>query len=159
MAKLIKNITDLKKQLAPKLRAAIEETQLTAMQDVNKQAVAFYNDYDPVMYRRTGQLSGTPMTDANSFIQMSPINATNDGYEASVYLDADNLSYTTGKSPTGEQVMSTAVQGLHGVKDGDGWRYVSGNTGEKLWNDGLQKKATDDLVEALMKQGIPITKG
>ena len=159
MAKPFKNEADLKKFLLQKCKTAIENTQLTAMQDVNKQAVSFYNDYDPVMYERTGQLSGTPMTDANSFIQMSPINATGDGYEASVYLDADNLSYTTGKSPTGEQVMNTAVQGLHGVKDGDGWKYVSGNTGEKLWDEKLQKKATDDLVQALMRQGIPITKG
>lgn len=157
MAKPFKNENDLKKFLLGKCKNAIEETQFTAMQDVQNQAQAFYDDYTPKMYKRTNQLVGTAFTGDN-FIQVSPVIPTANGYEASVYLDADNLSYTTGKQPSGEQVVDTAVQGLHGVKDGDGWRYVNGDNGEKLWDEGLQKKAVDNLVQALKKQGIPIKK-
>lgn len=163
MAKTFKNEAELKRFLMEKCKVAIENTQLTAMQDVNKQAVAFYNDYTPVMYERTGQLSGTPMTDANSFIQVSPVVSTGDGYQASVYLEADNLRYVTGGQPTGEQVLAAAIQGYHGAigdipNSEKKFKYVIVSGGEKIWDETLQAKATDDLIQELRAQGLPIKK-
>jgi hypothetical protein len=153
---VFKNEKQLESFLLAKCKSAVAKTQDIALQDVVRQAEAFYGDYTPVCngYDRTYQLKSV-----DKFIQKSPIVSDKSYCEASVYLEEDNLSYTTGKNPSGEQVVNTAVQGLHGVSDGEGWKYVSGNTGVRLWDDQLQSKAMDDLVQMLRVQGIPIKKG
>lgn len=157
-----KNEDDLRSFLMGKCRNAVMETQNNVCQDVINRANDFYSDYPkPKQYNRTWQLNnGNPQTE--KFIQISPISSSNYECNASVYLEANNLEYVTGQQPSGEQVMAAALQGLHGAEGdiGNGKEFYSvpGRTGVTLWDESLQKKATDDLVRSLMVQGIPIKK-
>lgn len=150
----IKNEFQLKKFLMEKCQEAIARTQEKVVQDVVEQAEAFYSDYTPMPVEHGGYDRTYQLKDTDNFIQKSPISSSENQCEASVYLDVNSLNYVTGKQPTGEQVVSTAVQGLHGVSDGEGWKYVSGDTGVKLWDESLQTKATENLIQELIRQGF-----
>lgn len=156
MAKTLKNESDLKKLLLSKCEIAIKKVANSAYEEVKERTVDWYGDYTPVDggYQRTYQLHGE---DNEKFIIRESY-SSNNGYEEVIKLDTNGI-YNTGKNPTKQQVVDTAAQGLHGVKDGDGWKYVGGNAGVKLWDEGLQEKATKDLVDALIAQGVSIKKG
>lgn len=137
-------------------RAAVKNTADNAYQKVKDQTVAWYSDYDPIDggYHRTYQLHGGK----NSNFIMRSGYSSDDSCEEKIELDTNGM-YATGKNPTRQQVVDTAAQGLHGVSDGDGWKYVSGYSGVKLWDEDLQSRSSAELVDALRAQGIPIIKG
>lgn len=138
-----------------KCKNALKNTANGVYQEVKDNTAAWYEDYDPIDggYQRTYQLHGEK--NENFIIRES--NYSINGCEETIKLDTSGM-YDTGKTPSRKQVVDTAAQGLHGVSDGDGWKYVSGYTGVKLWDDGLQKKAEAELIQALIAQGIPIKK-
>ena len=164
MAEPFKNEKQLKKFLMDKCKIAVKNTQNIAYQDVLQQANKFYGSYpDPVMYKRTWQLNNDNGK-TEKFIYRSEITETANTCEADVHLDVDSLEYVTGERPTGEQVMAAAIKGYHGaigdIPNSDKeYRYVIVSGGEKIWDEGLQAKAKDDLVKELIAQGIPIKKG
>lgn len=143
---IFKSDEELKSFLMAKCQSAIAITQDNVRQDIKTLADNFYNDYDPVVYERTGQLN------SDNFIQKSPIDAFGNECRASVYLDVNSLNYVTGRQPSGAQVVSAAVQGGHGAT---GLKVVSGN-GARLWDEQLQSRAMNSLISELMAQGIPI---
>ena len=143
---------ELKEFLLEKCKIAIAETQMAVYQDIMNRANAFYDDYDPILYDRTKQLNNNDGRSEN-FIVKSPVISSGNHCEASVCLDVDSLNYVTGKPPSGEQVVSAAVSGLHGA---NGLRVMSGNTGVKLWDGQFDENAQIALKQALIAQGLDI---
>ena len=164
MTKPFNNENQLKEFLMGKCKIAIKNAQEIAYQDVLNQANKFYDSYpNPAMYQRTWQLNNDKGK-AEKFILRSEITETRNTCEADVRLDVGSLEYTTGERPTGEQVMAAATKGYHGaigqIPNSDKkYKYVIVSNGEKIWDESLQAKAKDDLVQALIAQGIPIKKG
>ena len=160
MGKTFKNEAELKKFLLDKCKVAVAQAENKVYAIIKKFVIEFYRDYDPVLYERTNQLLYS--------LVKSNIKQTNNGYEAEVYFDLDELQYAKfgwqrGNAPTGEEVFEAAKQGLHGAigDAGGGWsfRYVDGNNGVNIWYDPIQEldaKAIDTLVDMLKAQGIPI---
>lgn len=148
---VFKSIEDFAAHILDKCENAIAQTQETARTDIIDQASAFYNSYTPSIYDRTRQLTDND-GQTEKFIIKSPISRTNSECNADVCLDSGGLVYTTGLQPSGEQVVSAAVDGGHGAAD----LNVVYSGGVSLWNSELQEKANSDLVKALMAQGIPL---
>lgn len=156
MAKPFKSEIELKNFLLQKCKTAVKNTADGAYQEIKDNTVAWYGDYTPIDggYQRTDQLNAAK----NENFIIREVNYSGDSCEETIKLDTSGI-YNSGKNPSREQVVDTAAQGLHGVKDGDGWKYVGGKTGVKLWDEGLQAKVQDELIQALIAQGIPIKKG
>lgn len=152
---VFKNEKQLKDFLMSKCKIAVQNTANNTYQKVKDQTVAWYSDYTPIDggYQRTYQLHG----EKNANFITREGHFSDSDCEEIIRLDTSGV-YNTGKNPTRQQVVDTAAQGLHGVSDGDGWKYVSGDAGVKLWDEGLQERATSELVNALKAQGIPIKK-
>lgn len=146
---VFKSIKDFESYILGKCEEAIAQTQEITRKDVINQAQAFYDSYDPVLYERTNQLTDNG-GQTEKFIIKSPINRSGNKCSATVHLDAGGLSYTTGLSPSGEDVVAVAVKGGHGAKN----LKVVYSGGVNLWNPELQSKAKSDLMKALMAQGI-----
>lgn len=144
---IFNSIEQFEEYVMKKCKNVVANTQKEVREDVRNLAQDFYDDYDPVEYIRTGQLT------EDKFIQMSPVSLSGNTCEADVHLEPNNLSYESGSKPSGEQVVSAAASGGHGAS---GLRVVYGG-GAKLWEeDSLQSKANNDLVQQLRAQGIPI---
>ena len=153
----IKSQKDLENLLLPKMMKAIVNAREKSFEMVKQRADDFYGDYTPIPedhggYHRTYQLNNQSN---ENFIQRQPVEPHGKGYVTSVGLEVDALSYATGKPPSGEQVVSAAVEGKHGAL-GDGLYYVPGRTGVKLWDESMQPKGMEFLIEELKAQGIPI---
>lgn len=146
---VFKSIKDFESYILGKCEKAIAQTQDITRQDIINQADAFYGSYDPVEYIRTNQLTDDG-GQTEKFIIKSPISRVGNECSATVGLDAGGLSYTTGLSPSGESVVAAAVEGGHGA---EGLKVVYSG-GVSLWNPELQSKAENDLMKALIAQGI-----
>lgn len=148
---VFKSEEQLRNYILTKCKNAIAHTQEIVRQDMIQQADAFYEDYDPIMYDRTGQLNDNG-GQSEKFIVKSPITTIGNRCESTVYLDASALNYTTGRQPSGEQVLTAAVGGGHGATN---LRIMRGG-GVSLWNPYLQEKSNSDLVKSLISQGLPL---
>lgn len=156
--KPFKNKKELERFLLKKCTNAVEKTQDDVYRIVKDLTVAFYKDYTPIPvdeggYERTYQLHG----EKNENFIVRDFKSANNECEASVKLDVKSVEYTTGKRPSGKQVIDTAAQGLHGVSDGAGWKYVHGDVGVKIWDSQFQNEAMDMLAYQLSKE-LPIKK-
>ena len=148
-----KNENELKSFLLNKCQIAVAKAENKIYAIIKEFLIKYYQDYDPILYERTYQL-------LHSLVK-SNIRKTRSGYEAEVYFDIDGLRYDTGREPYMEQVIKTADEGLHGVKDGRGWLYRSGYSGVDIWNTPSQiidEEAINILVQELKSAGIPIKK-
>lgn len=142
----IKNETQLKRVLMPKLENALFKTQEKVYQIIDRYLKMFYADYDPVLYDRTEQL-------LRSLVK-SQVHQDGNGFVAEVYFNFNELKYYTGAKPEGIQVMDAAAKGGHGA---EGLRVVAGNIG--IWEDPirvLDEKAIKILKRMLISEGIPI---
>lgn len=143
-----KNEKELERFILKKSRLALIKAQEEVFKIIKDFLRKFYMDYDPIMYERTYQL-------LQSLVQ-SRIISSGKGYKAEVYFNFDGLNYTTGRQPSGEQVMEVAAYGGHGA---EGLRVVDGESGVSVWNDPLQvldAKAVEILKNMLIAEGIPI---
>lgn len=143
---IIKNEAQLKQVLLAKCKNALIKSQEQVYQIIDRFVKEFYAEFSPEMYERTYQLYRS--------LVKSDIIKTENGYEAKVYFDFGSLVYTTGSSPSGEQVMSAAAKGGHGA---EGLYVIHGGTG--IWNEPkqiLDAEAVNILKKMLISEGIPI---
>lgn len=142
-----KNEAQLKSFLLSKCNSALLKAQDKVYDIIDMFVQRFYADYDPVMYERTYQL-------LHSLVK-SEIISTGSGYEVSVYFDAGSLGYSTGRHPSGEQVVGAAAYGGHGAT---GLKIVYGG-GADIWytpKEILDAEAIGILKSMLIAEGIPI---
>lgn len=145
---VFKSEKELERFILKKSRLALMKAQDKVCNIIKQFLYKYYADYDPVMYERTYQL-------LSSLVE-SRVISTGKGYEAEVYFNVGGLNYSTGLSPSGEQVMGAAAKGLHGAS---GMRVVSGNSGVSIWDDPIRQldaEAINILKEMLISEGIPI---
>ena len=129
-----------------KCENALIKSQEQVYQIIDRFVKEFYAEFSPEMYERTYQLYRS--------LVKSEIIPTANGYETQVYFDFGSLVYTTGSSPSGEQVMNAAAYGGHGA---EGLHVIAGDTG--IWNEPkqiLNAEAINILKKMLISEGIPI---
>lgn len=143
---VFKNEAQLKDFLLKKCKNALIKSQEQVYQIINRFVKEFYAEFSPEMYERTYQLFRS--------LVKSDIVATGNGYKAEVYFDFSSLVYTSGSSPSGEQVMNAASYGGHGA---EGLHVIAGGTG--IWSEPVQilnAEAINTLKRMLISEGIPI---
>lgn len=143
---VFKNESQLKSFLLQKCRNALIKSQEQVYQIIDRFVKEFYAEFSPEMYERTYQLY-------RSLVKSEIIQVGN-GYRAEVYFDFGSLVYTTGASPSGEQVMNAASYGGHGA---EGLHIIAGGTG--IWDEPkqiLDAKAIEILKNMLIAEGVPI---
>jgi len=141
-----KTSSELKSYLLSHSENAVQKASEQVYQVINRFVKEFYAGFTPEMYDRTYQLY--------SSLVKSDIRFTGSGWEAVVYFDYSSLVYTTGARPSGQQVMSAAAHGGHGV---EGLRVINGGTG--IWDEPmtiLSTEAYETLRRMLIAEGIPI---
>lgn len=142
-----KNEAQLKAFLLAKIQDALVKAQEKVYKIIDMHIQRFYADYDPIMYERTYQLM-------HSLVK-GGIRSTGNGFEIEVYFDLGSIGYSTGRQPSGEQVMSAAASGGHGAS---GLRVVYSG-GADIWytpKEILDAEAISILVQELIAAGIPI---
>ena len=71
---------------------------------------AYYGEYSPRIYERTGQFQNSP--------RRTPIAGSSGGASAEIFIDTSAMDYSSTKyppAPSGLQVVSWAASGQHGV--------------------------------------------
>lgn len=143
---VFKNEAQLKSFLLSKCQNALIKAQEQVYQIIDRFVKEFYAEFSPEMYERTYQLFQS--------LVKSDIIKTANGYKAEVYFDFSSLVYTSGFSPSGEQVMNAAAYGGHGA---EGLHIIAGGTG--IWDEPkqiLNAEAINILKKMLISEGIPI---
>lgn len=143
---VFKNETQLKEFLLKKCRNALIKSQEQVYQIIDRFVKEFYDEFTPDQYERTRQLFRS--------LVKSDIIRNGNGYKAEVYFDYGSLVYTSGSSPSGEQVMNAAAYGGHGA---EGLHVIAGGTG--IWSEPVQilnAEAINILKKMLISEGIPI---
>ncbi len=143
---VFRTIAELKSYLLSHSKSAVERVTGQVYQVIDRFVKEFYAGFTPEMYDRTYQLY--------SSLVKSDIEPTGNGWEAVVYFDYSSLVYTTGASPSGQQVTSAAAHGGHGA---DGLCVINGSTG--IWDEPmsiLSTEAYEMLKRMLIAEGIPI---
>lgn len=143
---VFKNEAQLKSFLLSKCQNALIKAQEQVYQIIDRFVKEFYAEFSPEMYERTYQLYRS--------LVKSDIVSTGSGYKAEVYFDFSSLVYTSGSSPSGEQVMNAAAYGGHGA---EGLHIIAGGTG--IWDEPkqiLNAEAINILKRMLISEGIPI---
>ena len=143
---VFKNEAQLKSFLLAKCKNALIKAQEQVYQIIDRFVKEFYAEFSPEMYERTYQLYRS--------LVKSDIVSTANGYKAEVYFDFSSLVYTSGSSPSGEQVMNAAAYGGHGA---EGLHIIAGGTG--IWDEPkqiLNAEALNILKRMLISEGIPI---
>lgn len=142
---LIHNSNELKQALLPKMREAIQKTQMQIYDIIDQVLQDFYNDYTPEYYKRTYQL-------LRSLVH-SDIEELPNGYRATVYFDYTKLKYK--KSWSGAKEMEFGgVRGLRGYRKTGGVILAP-----KFWLDPkneIDGKVISMLLSNLRAAGIPI---
>lgn len=144
---VFKSESEIRNFLLEKCRNALIKTQEQVYQIIDRFVKEFYAEFSPEMYERTYQLYRS--------LVKSDIVSTGNGYEAQVYFDLSSLVYTTGASPSGEQVMGAAEWGRHGAMG----LAVADFKGTSIWHEPKQiidAEATNILKRMLIAEGIPI---
>ena len=143
---VFKNEAQLKSFLLSKCQNALIKAQEQVYQIIDRFVKEFYAEFSPEMYERTYQLYRS--------LVKSDVVPTGNGYKAEVYFDFSSLVYTSGSSPSGEQVMNAAAYGGHGA---EGLHIIAGGTG--IWGEPkqiLNAEAINILKKMLISEGIPI---
>lgn len=143
---VFKNEAQLKSFLLSKCQNALIKAQEQVYQIIDRFVKEFYAEFSPEMYERTYQLYRS--------LVKSDVVPTGNGYKAEVYFDVSSLVYTSGSSPSGEQVMNAAAYGGHGA---EGLHIIAGGTG--IWDEPkqiLNAEAINILKRMLISEGIPI---
>lgn len=137
---------ELKAFILSRSKDALQKTVEQVYQIIDRFVKEFYAEYSPAMYERTYQLYRS--------LVKTDVEATDNGCKAYVYFDFSSLVYTTGSSPSGEQVMNAASYGGHGA---EGLHVIAGGTG--IWSEPmviLNAEAYNILKKMLIDSGIPI---
>lgn len=140
------SMSELKQYILSRSANALQKTVEQVYQIIDRFMKEFYAEYSPVMYERTYQLYRS--------LVKTDIESTGNGWKAYVYFDYGSLVYTTGSSPSGQQVMNAASYGGHGA---EGLHIVAGGTG--VWDEPkaiLDSQAIEILKRMLIAEGIPI---
>lgn len=104
---IFNSIEEIKQYIISHSQSAVAAAQEKVYQIMEDVLLEFYSEYDPVMYDRTYQLL--------SCCVKTDVKSTGNGWVAEVYFDAGMLHYITGSQPSGQQVLSAALWGLHGA--------------------------------------------
>lgn len=140
------SMSELKQYILSRSANALQKTVEQVYQIIDRFMKEFYAEYSPVIYERTYQLYRS--------LVKTDIESTGNGWKAYVYFDYGSLVYTTGSSPSGQQVMNAASCGGHGA---EGLHIVAGGTG--VWDESkviLDSQAIEILKRMLIAEGIPI---
>lgn len=146
---LIHNSKELKLSLLPKIKQAVQQTQMQIYDIIDKVLMDYYNDYSPEQYHRTYQL-------LRSLVR-SNIEETSNGYKASVYFDYQKLHYKS--SWSGKKTMENA--GKKGIRGYKGKNHSIPIRSPKIWLDPkteIDGKVIKMLIVNLKAVGIPIKK-
>lgn len=142
------SMDELKQYILSRSQNALQKSIEQVYQIIDRFVKEFYAEFSPVMYERTYQLYRS--------LVKTDVESTGNGYKAYVYFDYSSLVYTTGSSPSGQQVMNAASYGGHGA---EGLHVIAGGTG--VWSEPMeildgQKQAIEILKRMLIAEGIPI---
>ena len=135
MAKRVSNMNELAAALQPTMLGMVNEMTERVYQTLNYFLQEYYNSYDPEYYRRQYDL-------LRSAVKVEPKRVGNK-VVASVYIDTDSMdSYVTA---TGYEVVSWAIQGLHGG-------LSVGNNTPHVWDDTIDNTITNgELLKLAIK--------
>lgn len=146
MAKRVSNMSELTASLMPTMESMVDLMAERVYETLNWFLLDFYNDYDPVSYRRSYDL-------LRSAVKVEPKRVGNK-IVASVYIDYDSMDNYY--NATGYQVASWANQGLHGGLDvGDNTPHVWDDTIKNTVENGELLKLA---VEYLRTKGFSVRK-
>ena len=158
MAKVIKNMGDFAKALAPQVKQTLELVAEDVKKEIDEYLQAYYDEYDPsfgtllisLFYQRTYQLLncckiGMPKIVGNTI-------------SIEIYLDIDSLDYNA-KGADPYKTVVAANAGLHGGFDIDTmeqipWGSISENSGQTYGN-GTQ--IWEEPIRELIDKGKLIT--
>ncbi len=146
MAKKIYTTEQLEAEIMKGLRAAAATGRMKAYEVIQEVLYRWYGSYKPKQYDRTLQLFHS--------LVMDELKKTADGYESVVYFDVSKIKYTTGKQPSGSDVLASALVGKHGAK---GLKEVSGLVPlgfASLFE--LNKSLINEMVSAMKAAGINV---
>lgn len=146
MAKRVSNMSELTAALLPTMESMVDLLAERVYETLNWFLLDFYNDYDPISYRRRYDF-------LRSAVKVEPKRIENK-VVASVYIDYDSMDNYY--NATGYQVASWANQGLHGGLDvGDNTPHVWDDTIENTVENGELLKLA---VEYLRTKGFSVRK-
>jgi hypothetical protein len=135
MAKRVSNMSELTAALMPTMESMVDLMAERVYESLNYFLLDFYNDYDPVSYRRSYDL-------LRSAVKVEPKRVGNK-VVASVYIDYDSMDNYY--NSTGYEVASWANQGLHGGLD-------VGNNTPRVWDDTIDKTVNNgELLKLAIK--------
>lgn len=139
-------IDEIKNDILSKTTTAVSMAQEEVYAIIESVLKDFYDDFTPVMYKRTWQL-------LHSCVKSS-VRTTANGVEADVYFDTSLMTYNTGNMPSGEQVIEAANKAQHGA---EGLHVEYGYV--KLFPDSerlVMSEIMPIMKTALIKAGIPV---
>ena len=143
---LFENEEQLKAEIEKDIKAALQETVEWVYEIIKGVTMMWYASYEPEQYERTYQF-------LCSLVKTRVIKKGGE-YSGEIYFDGSKIHYVTGLHPSGNQVITSAMQGFHGA---------TGLHEEPptipIWRtsiDFLDAKLYDELKKALLSHGIPI---
>jgi len=104
-----KTSSELQSYIVARMQPAVQTAVNKAYEVIDQILKQWYGSYQPHLYDRTYQLF-------SSLVKVNTYKSGN-GYAAEVYFDSSMMDYITGKQPSGEQVLNTAMKGGHGVDE------------------------------------------
>lgn len=166
MAKVIKNLGDFAKALAPQVKQTLELVAEDVKKEIDEALQRYYDEYDPeydlsmdqyarhFWYNRTYQLLDC--------CKIGTLKVTGNTISIEIYLDIDSLDYqTSGADPYKTVVAANA--GLHGgwdvgVMEQVKWSQISGNSGQsfgngtQIWEEPIKELIGNGKLIALFKK-------
>lgn len=157
----IRNQKELQKVLNVYLQKALQETQKIVYDVIDSSIKQFYDEYDPVVYSRTGKF-------LNSLVSTNIIKKEN-SYTCEVKIDEDYLKYSYPGNPdwagnvpaTGYSVAKWADRQSIAFDGGNHGYTVDAGREDGFWNSAIEELGDiPGLIkifkENLIKQGLPL---
>ena len=135
---IAKNMAEIEKMLMKEMRKSMNVASEKILADMYEETEGFYSGKEPKMYERTGALGDTP--------RVTSINQSGNELEFTAYLDK-NYKYTTGKSPTMEDILNLANDGIVNSSVG----YLRNTVGKKGFWERAEKKMERSFNNTMRK--------
>lgn len=123
------NLKQLNTMLMKSVRKAMAVASDKMLEDMYEETAGFYTKAEPKQYERTGALGDTP--------RVTSLNQDSNSVSFDAYLDTSH-QYTTGSTPTMEDVLKLANDGIPFItQGGHPARPTVGKRG--FWDDAKKK--------------------
>jgi len=133
----ITNMAQLERLMKQRIKNATNAASQKMLADLYEETGDFYTGGEPKVYERTGALGDTP--------QIGGITEKGNTIELEMKLD-DSHQYTTGKSPTMEDILNLTNYGITNSKNSG---YLRKTVGKQGYWERAKEKMKEDYIETM----------